>query len=33
MFDTKPYEDKMAQALEHFQDELKKVRTLGCLRE
>ena len=27
MFDTKPYEDKMAQALEHFQDELKKVRT------
>ena len=27
MFDTKPYEDKTAQALEHFQDELKKVRT------
>ena len=27
MFDTKPYEDKMAQALDHFQDELKKVRT------
>lgn len=27
MFDTKPYEDKMAQAFNHFQDELKKVRT------
>lgn len=27
MFDTKPYEDKMAQALGHFQEELKKVRT------
>ena len=27
MFDTKPYEDKMTQAFNHFQDELKKVRT------
>ena len=27
MFDTQPYEDKMAQAFGHFQDELKKVRT------
>lgn len=27
MFDTKPYEDKLAQAVEHFQEELKKVRT------
>ena len=27
MFDTKPYEEKMMQALEHFENELKKVRT------
>ena len=27
MFDTKPYEVKMDGALEHFSDELKKVRT------
>jgi len=27
MFDTKPYEIKMQQALEHFEHELKKVRT------
>ena len=27
MFDTKPYEDKMTQAIAHFEDELKKVRT------
>ena len=27
MFDTKPYEAKMTQALEHFEHELKKVRT------
>ena len=27
MFDTQPYEDKMAQTFSHFQDELKKVRT------
>ncbi|MBP9667234.1 ribosome recycling factor [Candidatus Saccharibacteria bacterium] len=27
MFDTKPYEVKMDHALEHFGDELKKVRT------
>lgn len=27
MFDTKPYEVKMDHALEHFSDELKKVRT------
>lgn len=27
MFDTKPYEGKMDGALEHFADELKKVRT------
>lgn len=27
MFDTKPYETKMAQALEHFEGELAKVRT------
>ena len=27
MFDTQPYEDKMAQAFSYFQDELKKVRT------
>ena len=27
MFDTKPYEVKMDQALDHFADELKKVRT------
>ena len=27
MFDTKPYEDKIAQAFRHFEDELKKVRT------
>ena len=27
MFDTKPYEDKMASALSHFEEELKKVRT------
>lgn len=27
MFDTKPYEVKMDSALEHFSDELKKVRT------
>lgn len=25
--DTKPYEDKMTQAVEHFGDELKKLRT------
>lgn len=25
--DTKPYEDKMTQAVEHFNDELKKLRT------
>lgn len=25
--DTKPYEDKMQQAVGHFEDELKKVRT------
>lgn len=27
MFDTKPYEDRMAQALVHFEDEIKKIRT------
>lgn len=27
MFDTKPHEDKMNQALGHFKDELKKIRT------
>ena len=27
MFDTKPYEEKMNQALEHFEGELKKIRT------
>ncbi|OGL34287.1 ribosome recycling factor [Candidatus Saccharibacteria bacterium RIFCSPHIGHO2_12_FULL_42_8] len=27
MFDTKVYEDKMAAALSHFEDELKKIRT------
>ncbi len=27
MFDTKPYEKKMQQALEHFEGELSKVRT------
>ena len=27
MFDTKPHEEKMNQALEHFENELKKVRT------
>ena len=27
MFDTKPYEMKMNQALEHFEGELRKVRT------
>ncbi|MEO5950411.1 MAG: ribosome recycling factor [Candidatus Saccharimonadales bacterium] len=27
MFDTKPYEDKMTTTLEHFEEELKKVRT------
>ena len=27
MFDTKPYEQKMDGALEHFAEELKKVRT------
>ncbi len=27
MFDTKPYEDRMQQALDYFQEELKKVRT------
>lgn len=27
MFDTDPYELKMSGALEHFEDELKKVRT------
>lgn len=27
MFDTKPYEDKMTAALDHFEQELKKVRT------
>ncbi len=27
MFDTAPYEKKMDQALEHFAEELKKVRT------
>lgn len=27
MFDTKPYEERMSQAVSHFQDELKKIRT------
>ncbi len=27
MFDTKPYEAKITQALEHFESELRKVRT------
>ena len=27
MFDTKPYEDRMSQALTHFEEELKKIRT------
>jgi ribosome recycling factor len=27
MFTTDPYEEKMSQALTHFEDELKKVRT------
>jgi ribosome recycling factor len=27
MFDTKSYEDRMAQAIAHFEDELKKIRT------
>jgi ribosome recycling factor len=27
MFDTKSYEQRMHQALDHFEDELKKVRT------
>lgn len=27
MFDTKPYETRVAQAIEHFKEELKKIRT------
>ncbi len=27
MFDTKPYEEKLNQALAHFEEDLKKVRT------
>lgn len=27
MFDTKPYEEKINQAIAHYEDELKKVRT------
>ena len=27
MFDTKPYETKMTQAIDHFESELAKVRT------
>jgi ribosome recycling factor len=27
MFDTKPYEVKMLSAVQHFEDELKKIRT------
>lgn len=27
MFDTKPYEEKIAQALEHFEGELRKIQT------
>ena len=27
MFETKPYEDKFSAAVDHFQEELKKVRT------
>lgn len=27
MFNTDPYEEKMSQALTHFEDELKKIRT------
>lgn len=27
MFDTKPYEDKIAHVFEHFREEMKKVRT------
>lgn len=27
MFNTDPYEDRMAQALVHFDDEMKKIRT------
>jgi len=27
MFDTKPYEDRMSQALAHFEEELRKIRT------
>ena len=27
MFDTKPYEDKINQAIVHYEEELKKVRT------
>src|SRR5690554_2159956 len=27
MFDIKPYEDRIIQAIAHFEDELKKVRT------
>lgn len=27
MFDTKPYEDKMSNAIVHFEDDLKKIRT------
>lgn len=27
MFDIKPYDDKFSQAVAHFEDELKKVRT------
>lgn len=27
MFDTKPYEQRMQQALDHFETELKKIRT------
>ena len=27
MFDTDPYEEKMKNALRHFEDELKKIRT------
>jgi ribosome recycling factor len=27
MFDTKPYETRMHQAIQHFEDEIKKLRT------
>ena len=27
MFDTKPYEEKFKQAIDHFENELRKVRT------